>query len=167
MFEKVVPITKDGHKKTKIKALSSFEFAKNINLAAIMVHEFSRAAAIYPIVFLEDKDKDQFRPTVLLGLEQGENLFVKDGKWNASYIPAIIRRYPFALAKTGEEDRFTICLDEASDLVNDKEGQELFDKAGEPAEVMERVKKYLSELQQMEKFTEAFCQYMISLNMFT
>ncbi len=167
MFEKVVPITKDGHKKTKIKALNSFEFAKGINLAAIMVHEFSRAAAIYPIVFLEDKDKDQFRPTVLLGLEQGENLFVKDGKWNASYIPAIIRRYPFALAKTKEEDRFTICLDEASDLVNDKEGQELFDKSGEPAEVMERVKKYLSELQQMEKFTEAFCQYMISLNMFT
>jgi len=167
MFEKIVPITKDGHKNTKIKALNNFEFAKGVNIAAIMVHEFSRAAAIYPIVFLEDKEKDQFRPTVLLGLEQGENLFVKDGKWNASYIPAIIRRYPFALAKTKEDDKYTICLDAASDLVNDKEGQELFASNGEPGEVMERVKKYLGELQQMERFTETFCQYMISLNMFT
>ncbi len=167
MFKKIVPITKDAHKKTKIKALANFEFAKDVNLAAVMVHEFSRAAATYPIVFLEDKEKDQFRPTVLLGLEQGENLFVKEGKWEASYIPAIIRRYPFALANTNEADKYTICLDEGSDLVNDKDGQELFDGKGEPSELMERVKRYLGELQQMERFTQEFCAAMSHLNMFT
>lgn len=167
MFKKIAPITREAHKSAKIKALASFEFAKDVNLAAVMVHEFSRAAATYPIVFLEDKEKDQFRPTALLGLEQGENLFVKEGKWEASYIPAIIRRYPFALANTNEADKFTICLDEGSDLVNDKEGQELFDSKGEPSELMERVKRYLGELQQMERFTQEFCAAMSALNMFT
>ena len=66
------------------------------------MHEFARAAAVYPIVFVEDKTKDAFRPVTLLGLDAGENLFVSEsGKWEASYIPAIIRRYPFALANTG------------------------------------------------------------------
>jgi|SaaInl4_135m_RNA_FD_contig_81_19126_length_857_multi_8_in_0_out_0_1 hypothetical protein len=168
MFKNIVPITKEAHKKKKVKPLSNFDFAKDVHLASIMVHEFSRAASTYPIVFLEDKEKDQFRPTVLLGLNAGENLFVQeDGKWKASYIPAIIRRYPFSLAKTPEENRYTVCLDEDSDLVNEKEGQDLFDKSGEPAEVMETVKKYLGELQQMERFTEEFCQYMTALNMFT
>jgi len=168
MFKSIVPITKEAHKKMKVKPLSDFNFAKEVHLASIMVHEFSRAASTYPIVFLEDKEKDQFRPTVLLGLNAGENLFVQeDGKWKASYIPAIIRRYPFSLAKTKEDNRYTVCLDEDSDLVNDKEGQELFNKDGEPAEVMETVKQYLGELQQMEKFTEEFCEYMSHLNMFT
>jgi hypothetical protein len=133
-----------------------------------MVHEFSRAASTYPIVFLEDKERDEFRPVVLMGLETGENLFIKDGKWDASYIPAIIRRYPFALAKTPEqEDNYTVCLDNSSDLVNETEGESLFDEAGKPSEMMERVKRYLAELQQMEKFTQEFCHFLAEHNMFT
>ena len=167
MFKQVVPITKEKHSKLHIKAIENFDFAKNVNMASIMVHEFSRAAAIYPIVFVEDKDKDQFKPVVLLGFEDGENLFVQGDKWKASYIPAIIRRYPFALAKTNEEGNFLVCIDEESDLVSKNEGQALFDEKGEPAEVMERVKRYLSELQQMDIFTEDCCKYLAAKNMFT
>lgn len=167
MFKSIVPITLEKHSKIRIKSIEDFDFAKNINMASIMVHEFSRSASIYPVVFVEDKQKDQFKPVVLLGLEEGENLFIQDDKWQASYIPAIIRRYPFALAKTDEDGRYVVCLDEKSDLVNKKEGQALFNEDGKPAEVMERVKKYLSELQQMDAFTETFCKYLAAKNMFT
>jgi hypothetical protein len=167
MFKSVVPITLDKHKKLLVKPIQNFDFAKNVNMASIMVHEFSRAASVYPIVFVEDKTQDKFKPVVLLGLEDGENLFVQEDKWQASYIPAIIRRYPFALAKTGEDGRFLVCIDEQSELVNKKEGQKLFDEDGTPAEMMERVKKYLGELQQMEVFTENFCKYLAEKNMFT
>ena len=167
MFTNVVPITLERHSKKKVKTIQNFEFAKNINMASVMVHEFSRVASIYPTVFVEDKQKDQFKPVVLLGLEEGENLFVQDDKWQASYIPAIIRRYPFALAKTEEEGRFTVCIDDGSDLINEEEGQILFTDEGEPAELMERVKRYLAALQQMDQFTEDFCTYLAGKNMFT
>ncbi len=168
MFSSVVPITLENHKDKKIKPISHFGFAKDLNIAAIMLHEFSRAAALYPIVFLEDKELDQFRPMVLMGFEQGENLFVTDdGGWKSSYIPAIIRRYPFTLAQTKEAGRFTVCIDEKSDLVNTKEGQSLFTEQGEQSEVLERVKKYLGELQQMERITHEFCKYFAEKNMFT
>jgi hypothetical protein len=157
----------EKHKDLKVKQIDNFDFAKNINMASIMVHEFSRAASIYPIVFVEDKEKDVFKPVVLFGFEEGENLFVdENSKWKASYIPAIIRRYPFALAKTSDDGRFTVCIDEKSSFVNKKQGQALFEE-GKPAEVMERVKQYLAELQQMDAFTDEFCKFMVSKNMFT
>jgi hypothetical protein len=167
MFKKIVPITKENHSDMKIKELTDFNFAKEINVASIMVHEFSKAASTYPIVFIEDKEKDQFRAVVLLGLEAGENLFVKNGKWSASYVPAIIRRYPFALARTGDDNRFTICIDEDCELLNKKQGEPLFDKEGDSSKLIEKVKQYLSELQQMEQFTDKFAKFLKENNMFT
>jgi len=168
MFQNIVPITLDKHRNKKIKPITDFGFAGQFNLASIMVHEFSRASSTYPIVFLEDKERDEFRPVVLLGLETGSNLFVNEGKWDASYIPAIIRRYPFALARVDETgERYTVCLDNDSDLISDSEGLELFNEKGEPAEMMERVKQYLSELQQMERFTQEFCHFISEHNLFT
>lgn len=168
MFKKLVPVTKDAHKTFKIKSVTDFGFAAGVHLASLMAHEFVRAASVYPIVFIED-ESDGFRPVALMGLVPEQNLFVDDaGEWSASYIPAIIRRYPFALAKVGDGDQYTVCLDEESDLFSQKgDGKPLFDKEGNPSEVIENVKKYLTELQQMELFTSDFCKFLKEQNMFT
>jgi SapC len=168
MFQQVVPINKERHAKTKIKDISSFDFASKFHIAYVTMHEFARAASIFPIVFLEDKEKDEFRPVVLMGLNAGENLFVDaDGKWLASYVPAIIRRYPFALTPSGQDGQYVVCLDEASALVSDSEGAALFDDKGEPTQVIENVKRYLGELQQMDQLTHNFCKFLAANNMFT
>lgn len=168
MFEKVVPVNKDRHAKKRIKEITGFGFASKFHIAYVTMHEFARAAAIYPIVFLEDKEKDEFRPVALLGLDAGSNLFVgADGKWDASYVPAIIRRYPFALAGSDKENQYTICIDEGSELVSDTEGAALFDDKGEPTQVIENVKRYLSELQQMDALTRDFSKFLAENNMLT
>jgi hypothetical protein len=104
----------------------------------------------------------------LLGLEAGENLFIDaQGKWAASYIPAIIRRYPFALVKASDADRFVVCVDEASTLLNDSEGAALFDEQGQPTQVIENVKRYLGELQQMDQITGQFSRFLVENNLLT
>ena len=168
MFKSLVPVNKARHEGKKIKQVEGFGFAADFHIASIMVHEFTRAASLYPVVFLEDKEQDSFRPVVLMGMDAGENLFVgADGKWQASYVPAIIRRYPFALASAGEEGKFTVCIDEGSDLISDTDGLPLFNEQGEPAEALENVKRYLGELQQMDALTNEFCKYMVAHNMLT
>ena len=169
MFQKVVPVNKERHASKKVKEITGFEFAANFHIAYVTMQEFARAASIFPIVFLEDKDKDEFRPVVLLGLNAGENLFVdaSTGKWQASYVPAIIRRYPFALSPSGEDDQYVVCIDEESPLVSDDEGASLFDDKGEPTQVIENVKRYLAELQQMDTLTRDFCKFLAENNMFT
>lgn len=168
MFEKIAPVNKDLHANKRVKEITSFDFASKFHVAYITLQEFTRAAAIYPIVFLEDKQKDEFRPVVLLGLKPGVNVFVDgDGKWQASYIPAVIRRYPFTLTPGGADGQFIVCIDEASSLVSETEGAALFDVSGTPTEVIDNVKRYLSELQQMEVSTNEFCSFLAKHNMFT
>lgn len=168
MFQKIVPVNKERHAKKKIKDITDFLFAAKHHITYVTMHEFARAAAIFPIVFLEDKEKDEFRSVALLGLNAGENLFVSaEGKWNASYIPAIIRRYPFALAPNGESGQYVVCIDEESSLIGETEGADLFDANGEGTQVIENVKRYLAELQQMDALTNEFCKFLQANNMFT
>ena len=167
MAYKIVPLNKEQHAKTKILDITSFKFAEKHHIAYITMHEFARAAAIFPIVFLEDKENNAFRPVVLMGLSEGENLFVSaDGKWNASYVPAILRRYPFALVPNGDAGQYVVCIDEASDLVGETEGKNLFDEHGEPTEVVGNIKRFLGELQQMDILTNHFCSFLSEHNMF-
>ena len=168
MFEKIVPVNKELHANKRVKEITSFEFASKFHVAYITLQEFTRAASIFPIVFLEDKQKDEFRPVVLLGLKPGVNVFVDaKGKWQASYIPAVIRRYPFTLTPGGTDGQFIVCLDEDSSLVSETDGAALFDEDGKPTQVIDNVKRYLSELQQMEVSTHEFCSFLATNNMFT
>lgn len=168
MFKKLVPLNRETHAETRVLPIDTFAFAQGFHIASLMVHEFARASSIYPIVFLEDKEQDEFRPVVLLGLDAGENLFLADnGSWKASYVPAIIRRYPFALARLGEQsDQFTVCIDEASHFVGTDTGERLFNSDGTPTQTVENVRRYLSEMQQMDVFTQAFCQFLAEHNLF-
>lgn len=170
MYANVQPVNQQRHGNLKVTPVRNFDFARGLHLASIMINEFFRAASTYPIVFIEDQRTSDFRPVVMLGLKPEENLFVNDeGRWEATYIPAIIRRYPFALARTQDEGRFTVCIDEDSPFLTDDaqaEGQPLFDQ-GQPGEVIERVKKYLGELQQMEMLTQQFCREFKEKNMFS
>uniref|UniRef100_Q3ASY9 SapC-related protein n=1 Tax=Chlorobium chlorochromatii (strain CaD3) TaxID=340177 RepID=Q3ASY9_CHLCH len=166
MYKKIVPLQTALHSNLKLKADNTFAFASGIHVAAIMANEFYRAASTYPIVFIEDAGKDGFMPVVLLGLTENENLFVNaEGRWEATYVPAILRRYPFALAKTGEEGQYTVCIDEESGFFTEEEGQALFNEDGQPGEVLEKVKTYLAQLQQMEQLTRQFCEVLKEHNL--
>jgi len=167
MFKQLVPISREKHARKKVKAIDSFAFSAQFQIASVMVHEFTRAATTYPLVFIEDTGRGALMPVALLGLEAQENLFVDaSGRWHASYVPAIIRRYPFALADTGQAGQLAVCIDEGSPLVGDTEGQPLFGADGEPTEVISGVKRYLGELQQMDTMTREFCGFLKKHDLF-
>ena len=103
-----------------------------------------------------------------MGLTPDQNLFVDAaGKWQASYIPAIIRRYPFTLTASNHDGKFVVCIDEGSNLVSDTDGAALFDITGAPTQLIDNAKRYLSELHQMEQVTNQFCKFIAGHNLFT
>ena len=51
------------------------EFCKNANALALSSAEFAIASRDYPIAFASS-DGNQFAPVILLGLSEGQNLFV-------------------------------------------------------------------------------------------
>lgn len=168
MYSKLVPFSLKEHKDIKIKKLNNFDFIKDQNVASILIHEFSKTASTNPIVFIKDKSSDQFKPVILLGLESGENLFVQNGSWSSSYIPAVIRRFPFALVQNpNDHSKLTLCIDEESHLVSTTEGEALFSPEGAPSVLLENVRKFLTELQQMEALTQKFCSYLEEKELFS
>ena len=168
MFENVVAIHSQTHAQTRVKEITDFTFARGVHLAYVALGEFARAGAIYPIVFVEDSARDEFRPVALLGLRPNENLFVDaSGTWQAAYVPAVIRRYPFALLRSEQEGQFVVCLDADSDRISVTEGAPLFGPDGAPSVALENAKRYLTELHQLEMVTSAFCAWCKEQNMFT
>ena len=167
MFQRLVPVSREQHGSTKIRPIAGFSFARGFHLASLAMQEFVRASAFYPIVFLDDRERDVFRPVALLGLESGENLCIEpDGAWlRGAYIPGIIRRYPFALANTEQTDEFAVCVDEAAGLLDGNEGMPLFDSNGAPTETLENIKRFLGELQQMDTLTVQFSAFLARHNL--
>jgi hypothetical protein len=53
-----------------------------------------------------------------------------------------------------------ICIDEASSLVSQTEGAALFDELGQPTQVIDNVRRYLSDLQKMDALTHNFCKFL-------
>jgi len=171
MFRDLVALNSKRHAALRVRPQAGFEFAKGVHMSALMQAEMVRAAALYPIVFVEDPAIDGFRPMALLGLREGENVYVDtDGSWLASYVPAVIRAYPFALARAageGEAERFAVCIDAASDLVSLTEGARLFDAQGAPTEALEQARQWLQQIREMQLRTDVFCRALAARNLFT
>lgn len=167
MFDRLVPVNRDQHSRLRIRPVSRFAHARSFHLASLAMHEFVRASAFYPIVFLDDRERNAFRPVALLGLDAGENLCVEsDGTWlRGAYVPGIIRRYPFALANTAQTGEYAVCVDEGSGLLDEQDGLPLFQEDGQPAETLENVKRFLAELQQMDTLTGQFSAFLARNNL--
>lgn len=171
MFRELVPLSSRRHAALRVKPQTDFRFARNVHTAVLMHSEFMQAAASFPIVFIEDSDIDGFRPVALLGLQRGENVFVGGrGEWLAGYVPAVLRAYPFALARAGEEtegERLAVCIDASSELISLTEGSRLFDAAGSPTETLEQAKSWLQAIRDMQRATDLFSKALSLRNLFT
>ena len=111
IYESVVPLTFATHRHSSVEIGRNFAFSGKINSVPLTAIEFRDAQSDYPIVFAGNKEA--VLPAVILGLRDGENLYLSgDGKWDARYIPAFVRRYPFVFAKSDDGERFNLCIDE-------------------------------------------------------
>jgi hypothetical protein len=97
---------------------------------------------------------------VILGVRGRENLFLsQENSWQAKYIPAFVRRYPFVFSSSEDNKTFTLCIDEAFGGFNqESRGQRLFDEQGKATEYVQNVLKFLQEYQVQFLRTQAFCR---------
>lgn len=165
-YKKVVPLNKEVHGNLYIEGIEGYSHTKETNSIYIAAIEFLQASREYPIVFAKGQDEKIF-PVALLGLEKNKNLFVgKDGKWQADYIPAYVRRYPFILAKADEnQSNFAVCVDESFPGFNTaKEGVALFDEKGEQQQVLKQAVDFLKDYQTHVQLTTVFCENLSKLD---
>ena len=165
-YENPVALNKERHRAFKIDNKgASFSFAKGTNSVIITGMEFVHISKEYPIVFA--KAGERTVPLALLGLRNDENLFVNEaGHWDARYIPAFVRRYPFVLADSGDGN-LAVCIDEGFAGFNAETGVPLFDEAGEQSPLLENAMRFLKEYQEQNQRTEIFVNRLQELELLT
>lgn len=157
IYERPRPVANERHKGWSVEEGGNFGFARDLNAVPLVIEEFGVAAREYPIVFSEAEGI--FAPAALVGLRDYENLFVDDdGRWNADYLPAFVRRYPFVFAHDAKAQTYTLCIDEASELCNeDGRGKSLFDEAGKASPYLQKMANLLTKWQRAMQESQAFC----------
>ncbi|MFN0317828.1 MAG: SapC family protein [Burkholderiales bacterium] len=158
IYETAVPVSSVRHAKACVETGSDYGFSKKINSVPLMAVEFPFAAAEYAIVFAGTKET--LMPAVILGVRDKENLYLDAGGcWQAKYVPAFVRRYPFVFSSSNEGKTFTLCIDEAFAGFNGEgRGQPLFNDEGKPSEFTDNVLKFVQEYQRQFQRTRAFCE---------
>lgn len=157
-YERPVPLNRDRHQALKLAVRADhFKFASQTNAVPITSTEFIDAARDYPIVFVGEEG-GPMNVAALVGLRQNENLMVDaDGQWTpGTYIPAFARRYPFVLAKTEQDDRLTVCIDEVYAGLGQDQGEALFDDAGAESDYLKRILDFLQRFHAEAQRTTAF-----------
>ncbi len=165
IYNEVEPINAIRHKQLHVKASNDFAFAKNVNISPLTAIEFPKAAVEYPIVFTGNDDN--IMPIAVLGTNEKENLFFSDdNKWEAEYIPAFVRRYPFVFSSQDDGKTLTLCIDKAFEGCNDDgRGEALFDAEGERTQYLNNVLSFSQEYQAHFQRTQLFCKKLKELNL--
>jgi hypothetical protein len=164
IYEKPVLLNRDLHKKRRIRPNGSFAFSRKANSLYLACAEFAEACKEYAIVFAR-VDGGRIAPLALLGLREGENLFVhSDGHWEAHYVPAFVRRYPFVLAEF-DGTQMGVCVDEAYSGISEAEGEALFDAQGENTPFLQSALDFLNLYQNEYLRTDRFCQQLADLGL--
>lgn len=144
LYKTLIPLTVDRHKTLHLSEARDYSFAASANAIPLSADEFPQAMRHYPIVMA---DGDVPTPVALVGYKPGKNEFVeKDGSWTkGAYVPAYLRRYPFAYLRESEtSDRHILCADLSSTMFENKTipDRALFNDDNSPADVLTNVMEF-------------------------
>ena len=162
MYRGMTPLDRAAHKGLRMRTdYALVSQAAGLNSVFLNAIEFADACREFPIVFVragqgQDGKPAPLMPLAVMGLVQGENLFVEEGRWLGEYSPAYLRRYPFAMARLDDGDQLAVCIDEQWEGF-DASGEPLFTDAGEPTELLQNVVRFLESYESEVERTRRAC----------
>lgn len=157
-YENVVVLNRDTHRDLRLKPQDNLKFAAETNCVPLALVEFGDVAREYPIVFA--RLPGGLVPVALLGLRDAENLYLTaEGKWDARYVPAFVRRYPFiAVQDNNAPDKLLVCMDDKFPGFNAEEGERLFDENGAETDYLKNALAFVQGYQNEAQRTAEFCR---------
>ncbi len=173
LYGNLVPLDREVHKNLRLNTnLPVVPRVVGQNSLFLAVVEFAEACKEYPVVFVRvgeaptDGSLQAIAPLAVLGLKPGSNLFVKGDKWTGNYVPAFLRRYPFAMARIEQNsDTVAVCYDSEWAGFSETEGSSLFAADGQPTEFLLNAKSFLESFEQEAERTRVMCQQLAELDL--
>lgn len=159
------------HKDLKIITTHSAALGDKVNGALTFPTEFREVQSEYPIFFQKAEETGQFQAVAIFGFTEGQNLFLDDSGWHASYIPAVISRGPFLIGyqneqQDGETVRVPmIHIDLDNPRVSQTEGEAVFLTHGGNSPYLEKVSRTLAAIHEGIDASKAMFDAFIALEL--
>ena len=153
----VIALNNTEHRQLRVSPAESFKHLNSVHMLPLLAQECGHAGNDFPVAFVKEEKSGWFRLVAVLGLQEGENLFVEGDKWQGMYMPAIVQIEPFKLINDAHRPEQLIAgLDTDSERVQETHGEALFDEAGNETEFFQRVKTMLGQYFQNQRYTLKF-----------
>lgn len=167
MYDNIQPLSSEVHRNWSV-LVADYSFVSHMISAPVLATEIPFAAGEFPIVFSATATEGEYIPLAIMGLKDGENLFLNESnQFTSRYIPAFIRRYPFVLGGDKGADTMALCIDADSKAVlkNGDGGRRLFEESGEHSAHLKEVVEFLKDYQYRAEMTKVFCKRLHELDL--
>lgn len=138
-----VTLSEKRHRDSRFWVPNTMHHTASFRLVPILKAELPLAVAQYVLGFAEIHGEVQL--VALLGARGERHLYLhRDGSWDGSYIPAMLRGYPFKIVPL-KEDRLGLAIDADVLTGNSAQGQPLFKAEGVLADEVGRYAEFLKQ----------------------
>lgn len=155
----IVILNSQAHRHLRVRAKPSARLGDNQRFVAVVAAEFPFLAVHYPIFLSKDGQTGAFYAGAMLGIDEGENLFLDEGRGFDGYRPLNLQRAPFFAA--GEN----IAIDLDSPRIAESEGERLFDDDGGVSAYLQSIMSAFQQLKPGTEKTRAFIDKLLQLKL--
>lgn len=148
----LVELSRQDHAGLKIDPARMGDLAAGCHMVPLVVSEFRRALADFPLILAKSQETGRFAPYALMGLGPGENLFWTGQGLDSSYVPLNLRRLPFFVGS----DSNAVCVDLESPMVGESGPESLVGSDGRDTAYFGEIQKVLHELLTFKPRTDQF-----------
>lgn len=152
-------LTAEAHRDLRIRTERDAALGDAQMCCITVPTEFRAVQAAYPILFRLNDTRDRFTAFAMFGFENGENLFLEGGRWDARYRPLAMDIQPFLIGgRPDDTGAKQVHVDLASPRIaaHGDQGERIFDDLGQPTPYLDRIAEQLGALDDGYRASVAF-----------
>jgi len=159
-----VLLNSNQHRDLRIITTRSAALGDDVMSAVTFPTEFRHLQAHYPIFFQKHPQTGEFQPFAMFGFRQGENLFLGEDGWDATYLPLTVERQPFLIGRqqAGGDRKMVIHIDMDSPRISATEGEPVFLGHGGPSDYLARINSILGAIHQGMESNRPFVESLLA-----
>jgi SapC len=155
----IVLLSKETHRSLKVDGRASAAYGDDRHFVQVTVNEFPLLVVHYPLFFSKDPDTGGLYCGVMLGVNEGENLFLREWEEREFYRPLILQRGPFYAQ--GPE----LAIDLDHPRVGAESGRPLFTEYGQPTRYLQSIIWAFQDLKPGIETSKFFVARLLELNL--
>lgn len=154
----IVALNTKDHRALRVDTAPSARYGDAQRFVPVIIGEFAHLLPHYPIFFSKDAETGAFYCGAMLGIDEGENLFLEEGRAFDGYRPLTLQRGPF----------YTAGSDIAIDLDHPRvgqSGQALFEEDGRPTSYLGSIINLFRDLRPGLEQTKLFVDTLLAMKL--